>query len=148
MKQIKAVVKEYRKSRLSITISEYLTTQRSMYIWEKRYNTVMLYRYPKSKKYPYEIPTKIRFCGLAPTIQTPLCQIVVWCNVLILVVEIRRFCPDSICCVEFNGIVLSFCCQCKYLYWNNTRWLYFIAEKYYSLPHSPYHQYHKSSYPS
>ena len=29
-----------------------------MYIWEKRYNTAMLYRYPKSKKYPYEIPTK------------------------------------------------------------------------------------------
>ena len=26
-----------------------------MYIWEKRYNTAMLYRYPKSKKYPYEI---------------------------------------------------------------------------------------------
>lgn len=24
---------------------------------EKRYNTAMLYRYPKSKKYPYEIPT-------------------------------------------------------------------------------------------
>ena len=53
----KAAVKEYRKSRLSITISEYLTVQRSMYIWEKRYNTAMLYRYPKSKKYPYEIPT-------------------------------------------------------------------------------------------
>lgn len=31
-----------------------------MYIWEKRYNTAMLYRYPKSKKYPYEIPTNIR----------------------------------------------------------------------------------------
>lgn len=29
-----------------------------MYIWEKRYDTAMLYRYPKSKKYPYEIPTK------------------------------------------------------------------------------------------
>ena len=29
-----------------------------MYIWEKRYNTAMLYRYPKSKKDPYEIPTK------------------------------------------------------------------------------------------
>lgn len=53
----KAVVKEYRKSRLSITISEYLTVQRSMYIWKKRYNTELLYRYPKSKKYPYEIPT-------------------------------------------------------------------------------------------
>lgn len=35
-----------------------MTVQRSMYIWEKRYNTAMLYRYPKSKKYPYEIPTK------------------------------------------------------------------------------------------
>lgn len=32
-----------------------------MYIWEKRYNTAMLYRYPKSKKYPYEIPTKSGF---------------------------------------------------------------------------------------
>ena len=30
-----------------------------MYIWEKRYNTEMLYCHPKSKKYPYEIPTNI-----------------------------------------------------------------------------------------
>ena len=34
-----------------------------MYIWEKRYNTAMLYRYPKSKKYPYEIPTKQGISG-------------------------------------------------------------------------------------
>lgn len=40
-----------------------MTVQRSMYIWEKRYNTAMLYRYPKSKKYPYEIPTKRGFSG-------------------------------------------------------------------------------------
>ena len=32
-----------------------------MYIWEKRYNTEMLYRYPKSKKYPNEIPTNAFF---------------------------------------------------------------------------------------
>lgn len=41
-----------------------MTVQRSMYIWEKRYNTAMLYRYLKSKKYPYEIPTKQGFFGI------------------------------------------------------------------------------------
>lgn len=53
------------------------------------------------------------FLAQMSAIRTPLCQVVMWCNVLILVVEIREFCPDSTHCVNFRENVLSFCCQCN-----------------------------------
>ena len=34
-------------------------------------------------------------------IQTLLCKVVVWCNVLILMVKIQEFCPGCTCCVDF-----------------------------------------------
>ena len=49
--------------------------------------------------------------AITPTL---LCKVISWCNVLILVVEIREFCLDCTWCVNFQGIVLSFCCQCYY----------------------------------
>jgi len=45
------------------------------------------------------------------SIPTLFCKVTSWCNVLILVVKIREFCPDCTYCVRFMGIVLSFCCH-------------------------------------
>lgn len=64
----------------------------------------------ESKKNPQKTH-KYRLSEDISVIQTPLCKVVVWCNVLILVVKIQEFCPDCTCCVDFREIVLSFCCQ-------------------------------------
>ena len=37
----------------------------------------------------------------ASIIQTLLCKVVLWCNVLILVIEILEFCLDCTYCTEF-----------------------------------------------
>ena len=44
---------------------------------------------------------KYRLSAFLSVIQTLLCKVVVWCNVLILVVKIQEFCPDCTCCVDF-----------------------------------------------
>ena len=46
-------------------------------------------------------PHKYRLSAFLSVIQTLLCKVVVWCNVLILVVKIQEFCPDCTCCVDF-----------------------------------------------
>ena len=42
-----------------------------------------------------------RFCELLKIIQTPLCQVVVWCFSLVLLEETREFYLISTCCVDF-----------------------------------------------
>ena len=54
---------------------------------------------------------KYRLSAFLSVIQTPLCQVVMWCFSLILVVKIREFCLISTCCVNFRENVLSFCCH-------------------------------------
>lgn len=43
--------------------------------------------------------------------QTPLCKVVTWYFLLAFTAEIWAFCPYCIYCVDFRGIVLSFCCH-------------------------------------
>ena len=43
----------------------------------------------------------IKDFGFICIIPVLLCKVVLWCNVLILVVEIREFCPDCTYCVDF-----------------------------------------------
>ena len=56
-------------------------------------------------------PHKYRFSAFLSVIQTPLCKVVMWCFLLILMVALREFCLISTCCVSFREIVLSFCCH-------------------------------------
>ena len=44
-------------------------------------------------------------------IQTPLCKVVMWCFSLIFKAGIKEFYMVSTYCVDFLGIVLSFCCK-------------------------------------
>ena len=56
-------------------------------------------------------PHKYRFSAFLSVIQTPLCKVVMWCFSLIFKAGIKEFYMVSTYCVNFLGIVLSFCCQ-------------------------------------
>lgn len=56
-------------------------------------------------------PHKYRLSAFLSVIQTPLCKVVMWCFSLIFKAGIKEFYMVSAYCVDFLGIVLSFCCQ-------------------------------------
>ena len=66
---------------------------------------------PTLKKDPQQVWQTLKNFDYSKIIQTPLCKVVMWCFSLIFKARIKEFYMVSTYCVDFLGIVLSFCCQ-------------------------------------